>query len=206
MGPFYNEGFSVRQQLECLIWIHYFHVSSCCAFGCRVRGVAGAHDTLPPFPPAQPQTVPSASVSFWQLLKKVSFQIMLKWKITGFKQQDILVTVSLISVSKSALSVCPSRLPSSFWLTAQISSFLASPLILSWQTGCNSYRLQEFSIKEDSCALIGQLSTLVLNVYALGIHPTVPLFLFYKMMVYLGTQNRVQFYLISSRGTISTIS
>lgn len=32
------------------------------------------------------------------------------------------------------------------------------------------------------------------------------LFLFYKMVVYLGTQNRVQFYLISNRGTISTIS
>ena len=168
MSPFYNKGFSVCQQLECLGWIHYFHVSSCCAFGYRVRGVAGAHDTFPPFPSAQPQTVPSASVSFWQLLKKVSFQIMLKWKITVFKQYDIPVTVSLVSVSKSAISIYPSRLPSSFWLTAQISSFPTSSFILSWQIGCNSYHLQEFSIKEDSCALMGQLSTLVLNVYALG--------------------------------------
>lgn len=67
VSPSHDKGSSVPQQLESVGWIHYFRISSRCAFGCRVRGMAGAQDqqTPTPTPPQQSQTVPSASVCFW---------------------------------------------------------------------------------------------------------------------------------------------
>lgn len=87
VSPSHNKGSSVLQKLESVGWIHYFHVSSCCAFGCRVRGMAGAQDqqTPTPMPPQQPQTVPSASVCFGSYWRRCHLRLWLKWKITVFK-------------------------------------------------------------------------------------------------------------------------